>query len=278
MDWKFCLLFGCMWFVGIFIYSTFGTQIAIMNRCGKQLYYALYDERNSWDDKACQKYMRKVKIVDWSIIAIATGLIYRLAGPGFWGYVCGVFFTWLLSIRATGCNATNVGEACKLFLRFAKFGKEEYIKCRMEEILQHPEALALVQRPAKRSEKRTDNYLLPLLLAFTIAALAFAIGLEVGKTKVDPAWDEGYDSGYAAGYDKGKEAQLATDKYNMMINGQSLQSIIKDVSTEYGIEPADAYRIYTAYNEEPGHGGYSWDEYQKAIRELIFFASLIPYS
>lgn len=180
MDWKFYLLFGGMWLVGIFIYSTFGTQIAIMRRCGKRLYYALYKERDSWDAEACRKYMERVKIRCLIIIAIATGLVYWLAGNCFWGYVCGVGFTWLISRGATECSATNVGEACKLFLRFAKFGKEDSVKARMEEILQKPEALAHVQRPDELPKPNWRKILLIVIAAVAALYGAWYFGVQCG--------------------------------------------------------------------------------------------------
>lgn len=42
-------------------------------------------------------------------------------------------------------------------------------------------------------------------------------------------------------------------------------------------EPAVAYDILMDYNDQPDHGGYSWDEYQEAIQVIIYTVSLIPY-
>lgn len=278
MDWKFYLLFAGMWLVGGFIYSTFGTQIAIMCKCGKRLYYALWKERDSWDAEACRKYMERVKIRCLIIIAIATGLVYWLAGNCFWGYVCGVGFTWLISRGATGCSAANVGEACKLFLRFAKFGKEDSVKARMEEILQKPESLTHVQRPDDLPKSNWWKILLVVIAGAAALYGAWYFGVQCGASAhAESARNEGYNQGYYAGYDKGKEEQWVSDRQSLVVRGKNLKMIIESVESEYGIEPAKAYAILNAYNNNADHGGYSWDEYQEAIQVIIYTVSLIPY-
>lgn len=132
--------------------------------------------------------------------------------------------------------------------------------------------------PKEEREKRKDNYLVPVVLAFAVAALSFAIGLEVGNAKVDPAWDEGYSAGHDDGYAEGKNFQRNWDTDKMTVGGQNLKDIVNDVAEEYGIEPAEAYDILSDYNDRPDHGGYSWDEYQEAIQVIIYTVSLMPYS
>lgn len=276
MDWKFYLLFAGMWLVGGFIYSTFGTQIAIMRKCGKRLYYALYKERDSWDAEACRKYMERVKIRCLVIIAIATGLVYWLAGNCFWGYVCGMGFTWLISRGATGCSATNVGEACKIFLRFAKFGKEDSVKALMEEILEKPEALESIPRPDGLPKSNWWKILCVVIAGAAALYGAWYFGVQCGakaQTEIMTEQNEGYNEGYA----EGKNFQRNWDTDKMTVSGQNLKDIVNDVAEEYGIEPAEAYDILSDYNDQPDHGGYSWDEYQEAIQVIIYTVSLIPY-
>ena len=276
MDWKFYLLFAGMWLVGGFIYSTFGTQIAIMRKCGKRLYYALYKERDSWDAEACRKYMERVKIRCLLIIAIATGLVYWLAGNCFWGYVCGMGFTWLLSRGATGCSATNVVEACKIFLRFAKFGKEDSVKALMEESLEQPEALESIPRPDELPKSNWWKILCVVIAGAAALYGAWYFGVQCGakaQTEIMTEQNEGYNEGYA----EGKNFQRNWDTDKMTVSGQNLKDIVNDVAEEYGIEPAVAYDILNDYNDKPDHGGYSWDEYQEAIQVIIYTVSLIPY-
>lgn len=276
MDWKFYLLFAGMWLVGGFIYSTFGTQIAIMRKCGKRLYYALYKERDSWDAEACRKYMERVKIRCLVIIAIATGLVYWLAGNCFWGYVCGMGFTWLISRGATGCSATNVGEACKIFLRFAKFGKEDSVKALMAEILEKPEALESIPRPDGLPKSNWWKILCVVIAGAAALYGAWYFGVQCGakaQTEIMTEQNEGYNEGYS----EGKKFQRNWDIDKMTVSGQNLKDIVNDVAEEYGIEPAVAYDILSDYNDQPDHGGYSWDEYQEAIQVIIYTVSLIPY-
>lgn len=276
MDWKFYLLFAGMWLVGGFIYSTFGTQIAIMRKCGKRLCYALYKERDSWDAEACRKYMERVKIRCLVIIAIATGLVYWLAGNCFWGYVCGMGFTWLISRGATGCSATNVGEACKIFLRFAKFGKEDSVKALMAEILEKPEALESIPRPDGLPKSNWWKILCVVIAGAAALYGAWYFGVQCGakaQTEIMTEQNEGYNEGYA----EGKNFQRNWDTDKMTVSGQNLKDIVNDVAEEYGIEPAEAYDILSDYNDRPDHGGYSWDEYQEAIQVIIYTVSLIPY-
>ena len=276
MDWKFYLLFAGMWLVGGFIYSTFGTQIAIMRKCGKRLYYALYKERDSWDAEACRKYMERVKIRCLLIIAIATGLVYWLAGNCFWGYVCGMGFTWLISRGATGCSATNVGEACKIFLRFAKFGKEDSVKALMEEILEKPEALESIPRPDELPKSNWWKILCIVIAGAAALYGAWYFGVQCGakaQTEIMTEQNEGYNEGYS----EGKKFQRNWDIDKMTVSGQNLKDIVNDVAEEYGIEPAVAYDILNDYNDNADHGGYSWDEYQEAIQVIIYTVSLIPY-
>lgn len=278
MDWKWYLLFAGMWLVGMFVYSTFGTQIAIMGRCGKKLYYALYGERDSWDAEACKQYMGRVKRRNWIILAVATGLVYWLAGTCFWGYVCGVFFSWLISRGATGCNAVNVGEACKIFLRFAKFGKEDYIKSYMGEILQKPEALAAVQRPKDMPKTPWGKILLWVIVGAAALYGAWVLGVKSGAEAQETIMAEQMDAAVKqAALDaksEGKHEQLSRDKKSMEYNGTTAAKIARRIKAIYGMPPQDAYEIVAAYNENGNHGGYSLDEYQEALEAVLRTASM----
>lgn len=273
MDWKFYLLFAGMWLVGGFIYSTFGTQIAIMCKCGKRLYYALYKERDSWDAEACRKYMERVKLRCWIIIAIATGLVYWLAGNCFWGYVCGVGFTWLISRGATGCSATNVGEACKIFLRFAKFGKEDFVKARMEEILQKPEALSHVQRPDDLPKSNWWKILLVVIAGAAALYGAWYFGAQYGAADKPEVVTAQIEEAVQNAKNEAKQEQRAKD-LKELVHNRSSASIAYSVKKAYGINPEEAYEIVEAYNENGNHGGYSWDEYQNALGAVLYTANL----
>lgn len=274
MDWKFYLLFAGMWLVGGFIYSTFGTQIAIMCKCGKRLYYALYKERDSWDSEACRKYMERVKLRCWIIIAIATGLVYWLAPGGFWGYVCGVAFTWLISRGATGCSAANVGEACKLFLRFAKFGKEESVKARMEEILQKPEALAHVQRPDDLPKSNWWKVLLIVIAGAAALYGAWYFGVQCGASAQTEIMAEQMETAVEEAKAEGMREQREIDQNGMNHNKQSSAVIAYNVNAEYGMNPERAYEIVEAYNASWDHSGYSLETYQAALAAVLYTASL----
>lgn len=275
MDWKFYLLFAGMWLVGGFIYSTFGTQIAIMRKCGKRLYYALYKERDSWDAEACRKYMERVNIRCLIIIVIATGLVYWLAGNCFWGYVCGVGFTWLISRGATGCSAANVGEACKLFLRFAKFGKEDSVKARMEEILQKPESLTHVQRPDDLPKSNWWKILLVVIAGAAALYGAWYFGVQCGASAHADVADAQTEAAIAeAVQDAKNEAKREQREKDLkeLVHNRSSVVIALAVFDQYGIHPEDAYEIVVAYNDSGDHGGYSWDEYQNALGAVLYTA------
>lgn len=274
MDWKFYLLFGGMWLVGIFIYSTFGTQIAIMRKCGKRLYYALYKERDSWDAEACRKYMERIKIRCLIIIVIATGLVYWLAGNCFWGYVCGVGFTWLISRGATGCSATNVGEACKIFLRFAKFGKEDSVKALMEEILEKPEALESIPRPDDLPKSNWWKILFVVIAGAAALYGAWYFGGQCAANSSDTA--EQIDA-YGRGYDAGVEYQKNHDLQELTIDGVDIRWIADQVSQVYGMQPAKAYTIVCGYSEKPNHDGYTFERYQEAMEAILYTVSLFPF-
>lgn len=275
MDWKFYLLFAGMWLVGGFIYSTFGTQIAIMRKCGKRLYYALYKERDSWDAEACRKYMERVKIRCLIIIAVASGLVYWLAGNCFWGYVCGVGFTWLISRGATGCSAANVGEACKLFLRFAKFGKEDSVKARMEEILQKPEALTHVQRPDDLPKSNWWKILLVVIAGAAALYGSWYFGVQCGVSAHADVADAQTEAAIAeAVQDAKNEAKREQREKDLkeLVHNRSSVVIALAVFDQYGMNPEDAYEIVVAYNDSGDHGGYSWDEYQNALGAVLYTA------
>ena len=281
MDWKFYLLFAGMWLVGGFIYSTFGTQIAIMRKCGKRLYYALYKERDSWDAEACRKYMERVKIRCLIIIVIATGLVYWLAGNCFWGYVCGVGFTWLISRGATGCSATNVGEACKIFLRFAKFGKEDSVKALMEEILEKPEALESIPRPDDLPKSKTKvlsgtvpAWLLVAVCCAVVVVVGYLLGVYVPGIREESQGN--YDSAYQRGYTAGKDAQYEKDIEGMTVGNKNLKTLVTLVESQYGVGPREAYDLVMDYADQGANSGYSYDEYENALEAILYFAELVP--
>lgn len=273
MDWKSVLLFGGMWGAGMLVYSLFGLQIAIMGRCGRRLYYALYKERDNWDAEACRKYMGNVRRINWIIIIAVTVLIYFFAGNGYKGFCCGLLFGWLISGGKTCCNAANVGDACKVFLRFAKFGKEDYIKSRMEEILQKPEALESVPRP---DDMPKSNWWKILLVAIAGAAAlygAWYFGVQYGAAAKPEAVTAQIEEAVQNAKNEAKQEQRAKD-LKELVHNRSSASIAYSVKKVYGLNPEEAYEIVEAYNENGNHGGYSWDEYQNALGAVLYTANL----
>lgn len=276
MDWKFYLLFGGMWLVGIFIYSTFGTQIAIMRKCGKRLYYALYKERDSWDAEACRKYMERIKIRCLIIIVIATGLVYWLAGNCFWGYVCGVGFTWLISRGATGCSATNVGEACKIFLRFAKFGKEDSVKALMEEILEKPEALESIPRPDDLPKSNWWKILFVVIAGAAALYGAWYFGAQCGAKAQTEIMTGQMETAVQDAKNEAKRQQQEKDIEGLTVGNKNLKTLVTLVEGQYGVGPREAYDLVMDYADQGANSGYSYDEYENALEAILYFAELVP--
>lgn len=115
-----------MWIVGIFVYSIFGTQISIINRCSMKMYFMICNDTDYWYSDLCKRYMSNVKRKNMAIIlAISILVICFVPLIGVCGFFAGLIIKWFFSGSATGVNQNNVDETKAMFLRFAKLGMEE---------------------------------------------------------------------------------------------------------------------------------------------------------
>lgn len=135
----------------------------------------------------------------------------------------------------------------------------------------------------KEPVKTVPAWVLWACVGMFAAAVVLMVGVYIpgvrqqAAEQAESARNEEYNQGYYAGYDKGQEEQWVSDRQSLVVRGKNLKMIIESVESEYGIEPAKAYAILNAYNNNADHGGYSWDEYQEAIQVIIYTVSLIPY-
>ena len=127
MDWLWNILwFAGLWFVGNLVCGMLVTQVLIILRCAKKLHRKIRNDQEYWDPAACNRYLNRTVIID-SIITIAVSalVVWLVPAWGIYGYFIGVAFTLLLGLKSTGVNKDNAEESCKIFLRFAKPGKQE---------------------------------------------------------------------------------------------------------------------------------------------------------
>lgn len=132
----------------------------------------------------------------------------------------------------------------------------------------------------KNSGKTVPLWVLWACVGMFAAAAVLMVGVYIPGVRKQAAESRlvtERNEGYNEGYSEGKKFQRNWDTDKMTVNGQNLKDIVNDVAEEYGIEPAVAYDILNAYNNNADHGGYSWDEYQEAIQVIIYTVSLIPY-
>ena len=126
MEWKMGLWFVGMWIVGGFIYTLFGMQITITNKCAMKLYTMLKNETAVWYPDACLLYFKKVKRRNSIIIAIVfTAACFFIPLIGLIGFAVGFVLKRLTTARTTGMTDTNLNESAIIFQRFAKPGMED---------------------------------------------------------------------------------------------------------------------------------------------------------
>ena len=118
-----------MWLVGSFVYSIFGTQISIINRCSMKMYSMICNDTDYWYSNSCKRYMSNVKRKNRIIILVVSVLVVCFAPLiGACGFFIGLVLKWFFSGNATGINQNNIDETKAIFLRFAKPGMEEEFK------------------------------------------------------------------------------------------------------------------------------------------------------
>lgn len=111
-----------------------------------------------------------------------------------------------------------------------------------------------------------------------LAALIFLFvscsedGAKETQSKIEAARKEGYSEGY----DRGAKNQMDKDIEELTIEGLSIRDIVDRVYKTYGMSPSEAFSAYDEYTYDSSHGGYTWEEYQKAIEVMYYTASLFP--
>lgn len=134
MEWKMALWFVGMWIVGGLVYTFFGMQITITNKCAMKLYAMLKNETAVWYPDACFLYFKKIKRRNRIIIAILfVAAYFFIPLIGLIGFAAGFFLRRLTTAGVTGTTDTNLGECIDIFARFVKPGMEEQFR---EAILQ----------------------------------------------------------------------------------------------------------------------------------------------
>lgn len=114
-----------MWIVGSLIYNFIGMQISITKRCALKLYSMVCDDTEYWYADSCRKYFKKVIRADTILILFISFLVLQFIPLiGAIGFFAGYFLKLLSTRRATGVTDPNIDECIKIFLRFAKPGKE----------------------------------------------------------------------------------------------------------------------------------------------------------
>lgn len=117
--------------------------------------------------------------------------------------------------------------------------------------------------------------LFAILLTVAIVALC-GCGKSYSESDIESARQQAYDEGFDDGYDRGAEDQREMDCEEFLVDGHSLRDIVDEVYNEFGITPSEAFYITEDYNYAPNRGGYTWDEYQKAIEIMYYTLSIIP--
>lgn len=129
MNFKLIAWFAGMCLVGNFVYSIFGTQISIINRCSRKLFDMIKNDHEYWFSDSCGKYLksvvRKNRII---IIAISAVVILFVPKIGVLGYLIGLILAWIIGGKRTGINHENIEDTIAIFARFARPGMEEEFK------------------------------------------------------------------------------------------------------------------------------------------------------
>ena len=251
MELRDYLFYGCMWLVGCVAYSLFGLQIAIMNRCAKKLYYQMSLLDNFFDAPACKRYMSRTKRINFAILTVVTVLMYLIDERLLAAYGLGVLSALLLSIGRTGCNSTNIAEAAKMFMQFAKLGKEEEVKVALLTCIQNP---VMVEKTPTPAEEKVEPWVVWCVSTMLIAAGAVACYgcLSWAKPQVETIYSTGKADGIA--------------------------EINQNVEAVYGITPEEAYQVIYKYNSSAlitGDGAPTMYEYQQAIQALALAGQLL---
>lgn len=101
-------------------------------------------------------------------------------------------------------------------------------------------------------------------------------GAKETQSKFEAARKEGYSEGYDYGYKCGSENQMYADINELTIDTRSIRDIVEQVHNKYEMTPSEAFSTYDEYTYDSSHGGYTWEEYQKAIEVMYYTASLFP--
>lgn len=127
MSWLGDLIwFGAACFGGKLVMSLFGTQIGIILRCTNKLLKRIENDHEFWDSSACKKYLRKIIIINSTILlAVSALVVCFLPVIGINGYFIGLLGTCVFSFSAMGVNKNNLEESCQIFLKFALPGMDK---------------------------------------------------------------------------------------------------------------------------------------------------------
>lgn len=116
-----------------------------------------------------------------------------------------------------------------------------------------------------------------LAILLTVAAVVMCgCGESYSEADIEEARQQGYTEGYSAGYNRGAEDRQDEDYDDFLIGGMSIRDLSDQVYKEYGMYPSEAFNIFDSYQCDADHGGYSWDEYQKAIEAMYFTSCIFP--
>lgn len=126
---KMVLWFVGMWLVGKYVYTIFGMQISITNRCAMKLYAMIANDHEFWYAESCKRYLDKIKRKNRMIIVVASVLVFAFVPLiGAAGFFLGLFLAWLFGKKHTGINQNNLDDTIKIFMQFAKPGMEDEMR------------------------------------------------------------------------------------------------------------------------------------------------------